>query len=86
MQQDHVERDLRQQLAQTQNMVVDLQHEVHFLNNQLHLVLNEEEEDPEMLIKDDGWEEEKVELEDEDDPISDLDSEHAEDQSCLVTS
>ena len=33
VQQDHVERDLRQQLAQTQNMVVDLQHEVHFLNN-----------------------------------------------------
>ena len=49
-------------------MVVDLQHEVHFLNNQLHPILDEEgEEDPEML------------LEDEDDPISDLDSEHAED-------
>ena len=60
-------------------MVVDLQHEVHFLNNQLHPILNEEEEDPEMLVEDDGWEEEKVELEDEDDPISDLDSEHAED-------
>ena len=48
-------------------MVVDLLHEVHFLNNQLHPILNEEEEDLEML------------LEDEDDPISDLDSEHAED-------
>ena len=60
-------------------MVVDLQHEVHFLNNQLHPILNEEEEDPEMLVEDDGWEEEEVELEDEDDPISDLDSEHAED-------
>ena len=69
---------MRQQLAQTQNMVVDLQHEVHFLNNQLHLILNEEEEDLEMLVEDDGWEEE-VELEDEDDPISDLDSEHTED-------
>ena len=63
---------------QTQNMVVDLQHEVHFLNNQLHLILNEEEEDPEMLIEDNGWEEEEVELEDEDDPSSDLDSKHAE--------
>ena len=31
-----------------------------------------------MLFEDDGWEEE-VELEDEDDPISDLDSEHMED-------
>ena len=31
-----------------------------------------------MLIEDNVWEEE-VELEDEDDPISDLDSEHTED-------
>ena len=60
-------------------MVVDLQHEVHFLNNQLHLILNEEEEDLEMLVEDDGWEEEEVELEDEDDAISDLNNEYAED-------
>ena len=58
-------------------MVVDLQHEVHFLNNQLHLILDEEEEDPEMMVEDDGWEEE-VDLENEDDAIFDLDSEHAE--------
>ena len=50
---------------------------MHFLNNQLHPILDEEEEDPEMLVEDDGWEE--VELEDEDDAISDLNSEHAED-------
>ena len=37
-----------------------------------------------MMVKDDGWEEE-VELEDEDDAISDLDSEYAEEQSQLVT-
>ena len=79
IQQDRVKRNLCQQLAETQNMVVDLQHEVHFLNNQLHPILDEEEEDLEMLVKDDGWEEEEVELEDEDDPISDLDSEHMED-------
>ena len=85
MQQDRVERDLRQQLAQTQNIVVDLQHEMHFLNNQLHPILDEEEEDPEMLVEDDGWDEE-VELENEDDPISDLDSDHNEDQNHLVTS
>ena len=60
-------------------MVVDLQHEVHFLNNQLHPILDEEEEDPEMLVEDDGWDEEEVELENEDDPISDLDSDHNED-------
>ena len=59
-------------------MVVDLQHEVHFLNNQLHPILDEEEEDPEMMVKDDSWEEEEVELEDEDEAISDLDSEHVE--------
>ena len=33
----------------------------------------------EMMVEDDGWEEEEVELEDEDGAISDLDSEHAED-------
>ena len=31
------------------------------MNNQLHPILDEEEEDPEMLVEDDGWEEE-VEL------------------------
>ena len=41
-------------------MVVDLQHEVHYLNNQLHLILGEEEEDPEILVEEDGWEEEEV--------------------------
>ena len=61
-------------------MVVDLQHEVHYLNNQLHLILEEEEEeDPEMFIKDDGWEEEEQGVPvDEDDAISDLDSKHAD--------
>ena len=39
-----------------------------------------------MMVEDDGWEEEEVELEDEDDPISNLDSEHAKDQNHLVTS
>ena len=85
MQQSCVKRDLRQQLAQTQNVVVDLQHEVHFLNNQLHPILDEEEEDLEMLVEDDGQDEE-VELENEDDPISDLDNEHTKDQNRLVTS
>ena len=55
-------------------MVMDLQHEVHYLNNQLHPILDQEE-DPEMFVEDDGWEE--VVLSDEDDAISDLDSEHA---------
>ena len=50
---------------------MDLQHEVHDLNNQLHLILNKKDEDLEMLVEDDGW--------DEDDLISDLDSDHNED-------
>ena len=49
---------------------------MHFLNNQLHLILDEEE-DLEMFGEDDSWEEE-VDLEDEDDAISDLDNDHAE--------
>ena len=60
-------------------MVVDLQHEVHYLNNQLFLILDEEAEDPEMLLEDDGWEEEKVEpVEDNvDNAISDININHA---------
>ena len=84
-QQDRVQRNLCQQLAHTQNVVVDLQHEVHFLNKKLHPILDEEEEDLEMLVEDDDWEEE-VDLEDEDNAISDLNSEPVEDQSHLVTS
>ena len=57
---------------------MDLQHEVYYLNNQLHLILNKKDEDPGMLVEDDG--------QDDDDPISDLDSGHNEDQSRLVTS
>ena len=52
---------------------------MHFLNNQLHPILDEEEEDLEMMVEDDSWEEEEVDLEDEDDAIFDLDSEHAKD-------
>ena len=58
-------------------MVVDLQRELHYLNNQLHPILDEEE-DLEIFVEDDSWEEEEVDLEDEDDAISDLNCEHAE--------
>ena len=79
VQQDRVERDLRLQLAQAQIVVRDLQHEVHYLNNQLHPILDEEEEDLAMLVEDDGWDKEEVEPKNEDDPIFDLDSDHNED-------
>ena len=49
---------------------------MHYLKTQLHSLLDEKEEDPKMLVEDDGWEEE-VDLEDEDDAISDLDSKHS---------
>ena len=84
--QDRVERDLHQHLALAQHVVMDLQHEVHYLNNQLHSLLDGEEDGPEMLVEDDGWDEEEVEPENEDDPISDLDSDHNEDYKHLVTS
>ena len=58
---------------------MDFQHEVHNLNNQLHPILSKEDEDPEMLVEDDDWDEKEVEPENEDDPISDLDSDLNED-------
>ena len=76
--QDRAERDLRQQLAQAQLRVMDLQHEVHYLNNQLNPILDGEEDGPNME-EDDDEDEEEVELEEGDDPISDLDSDHNED-------
>ena len=81
----YTQRDLRQQLARAQHVVMDLQYEVHYLNNQLHPILDEEDKDPEMLVEDDGQDEEEVEPENEDDLIFDLDSDHNEDQSRLVT-
>ena len=74
----YTQRDLHQQLARAH-------HAVHYLNNQLHPILSKEDEDPEMLVEDDGWDEKEVELENED-PISDLDRDLNEDQSHLVTS
>ena len=86
--QDRVERDLHQHLAQTQNVVADLQHEVDYLNNRLYPILDweedgpvreEEEEDPKMFVEYDGWEEEEQMVPMyEDDVISDLDSDHAD--------
>ena len=58
---------------------MDLQHEVHYLNHQLHPILSKEDEDLEMLVEDDGWDEKEVEPENEDDPISDLDRDLNED-------
>ena len=77
--QDRAKRDLRQQLAQAQLQVMDLQHEVHYLNNQLNPILDGEEDGPNME-EDDDEDEEEVEPEEGDDPISDLDSDHNEDQ------
>ena len=64
---------LHQQLAQAQLQVMNLQHEVHYLNNQLNPILDGEEDGPNMEEDDDE------EPEEGDDPISDLDSDHDED-------
>ena len=58
---------------------MDLQHEVHYLNNQLIPILDGEEDGPNME-EDEDEDEEEVEPEEGDDPISDLDSDHDEDQ------
>ena len=71
--QDRAERSLCQQLAQAQLQVMNLQHEVHYLNNQLNPILDEEEDGPDMEEDDDE------EPEEGDDPISDLDSDHDKD-------
>ena len=71
--QDRAERSLRQQLAQAQLQVMNLQHEVHYLNNQLNPILDGEEDGPDMEEDDDE------EPEEGDDPISDLDSDHDKD-------
>ena len=55
--QDRTERSLRQQLAQAQLQVMNLQHEVHYLNNQLNPILDGEEDGPNM---DEDDEEEEV--------------------------
>ena len=51
---------------------------MHLLNNQLHPILDEEEEDPKMFVEDDGWEKEEVVPMDEGEALSDLDSDHAD--------
>ena len=51
---------------------------MHFLNNQLHLILDEEEEDLEMFVEYDGWQEEEVVPVDEGEALSDLDSDHVD--------
>ena len=81
----YTQRDLSQQLARAQHVVMDVQHEVHNLNNPLHPILSKQDEDLEMLVEDDGWDEKEVEPENEDDPISVLDSDHNKDQNFLVT-
>ena len=57
---------------------MDLQHEVHYLNNQLNPILDGEEYGPNMEEVEDE-DEEEVEPEEGDDPISDLDTDHDED-------
>ena len=58
------EVEYRHQIQEHQNTIVELQHDVHCLNNIVNpipppVATEEEEEDPEMFMEDDGWEEEE---------------------------
>ena len=75
-------------LQQAQNTIAELQHDVHCLNNIINPIPppGTEEEDLDMLIKEDGWEEVEEEtdegvvpMEDNDDePMSNIDSNHSD--------
>ena len=57
---------------------------MHFLNNQLHPILDEEEEDPTMFDEDDGWAEEDVVPVNEGEALFNLGSDHADVQSSFI--
>ena len=76
-------------LQQTQNTITELQHDVDRLNNIINAIpppIKVEEEDPEMFIADDSWEEVEIKIEEDvepvedndDDPMSDIDSDHSD--------
>jgi hypothetical protein len=78
-------------LQHAQNTFAELQHDIYRLNNILDPIapLDVEEEDPDILIEDDGWEEFQVEPEEnvepmednDDDPMSEIDSDHSDKHS-----
>ena len=83
------EADHRCQIQEHQNTIVELQHDVHRLNNIINPIpppiAAEEEEDPKMFVEDDGWEEEEEEEEqlvpvdnDKANAMSGVDSDHFE--------
>ena len=60
------ETKYQRQIQEHQNTILELQHDVHRLNNIINpipppVATEEEEEDPEMFMEDDGWEEEEEE-------------------------
>ena len=86
----HMEQQQMRWLQQAQNTIAELQHDIDRLNNTIDPIHPlDEEEDLDMLIEDDGWEEVEVEpeedvvpMEDNDDePMSDIDSDHSDEQS-----
>ena len=62
------ETEYLRQIQEHQNTIVELQHDVHRINNIINpipplVATKEEEEDPEMFMEDDGWEvEEEAQL------------------------
>ncbi|XP_066373622.1 uncharacterized protein [Miscanthus floridulus] len=83
------EVEYRSQILEHQNTIVELQHDVHCINNIINpipppVAMEEEKEDPEIFMEDDGWEEEEEEEEqlvpmdnDEANAMSGVDSDHS---------
>ena len=71
----HMEQEYMHRIQQAQNTIAELQHDIHRLNNIIDPIppLYAEEEDLEMLIADDGWEEVEVEPEEDVEPMEDID-------------
>ena len=80
------EAEYRRQIQEHQNTIVELQHDVHRLNNIINpipplVAVEEKEEDLEMFMEDDGWEEEEqlVPVDNDDaNAMSSVDSDHSE--------
>ena len=79
---DQMEQEYMRRLQHAQNTIVELQHDVHHLNNIINPIPPPdvvEEEDLEMLIEEDEPDEDVKPMEDNDDePMPNIDSDHSD--------
>ena len=78
---DQMEQEYMRRLQHAQNTIVELQHDVHHLNNIFNPIPTPdtvEEEDLDMLIEEDEPEEDVEPMENsDDDPMFDIDNDHS---------